>query len=155
MGVKAAERLQNLKKVLDAMPTGYLVDATWLTAHGVAYETFRDHVKRGMSAGRLCLNSFAAPLSGFLPGFVSRLGVHLGRSPSGGAERFGVTPDILTGAKIQIFSSRGGAGSIFCAMMTAINRAAPVASVSTPGLISAMAAANSMARCQIGAGASR
>ncbi len=41
------ERSQNLKKVLDAVPTGYLVDAVWLTAHGVAYETFRDYVKRG------------------------------------------------------------------------------------------------------------
>ncbi|MFD2440955.1 AbiEi antitoxin N-terminal domain-containing protein [Paracoccus kondratievae] len=43
----ATERSQNLKKVLDAVPTGYLIDAAWLTAHGVAYETFRDYVKRG------------------------------------------------------------------------------------------------------------
>lgn len=41
------ERSQNLKKVLEAVPAGYLVDAAWLTAHGVAYETFRDYVKRG------------------------------------------------------------------------------------------------------------
>lgn len=40
-------RSQNLKKVLDAVPTGYLVDAAWLTSQGVAYETFRDYVKRG------------------------------------------------------------------------------------------------------------
>lgn len=40
-------RSQNLKKVLESVPAGYLVDATWLTKHGVAYETFRDYVKRG------------------------------------------------------------------------------------------------------------
>ncbi|WP_299736478.1 type IV toxin-antitoxin system AbiEi family antitoxin [uncultured Roseobacter sp.] len=40
-------RAQNLKKVLDAVPTGYLVDAKWLTAHGIAYESFRDYVNRG------------------------------------------------------------------------------------------------------------
>ena len=38
---------QNLKKVLDAVPSGYLVDAKWLTSHGIAYETFCDYVKRG------------------------------------------------------------------------------------------------------------
>ena len=38
---------KNLKKVLDAVPSGYLVDANWLTSHGIAYETFRDYVKRG------------------------------------------------------------------------------------------------------------
>lgn len=43
----SAERSKNLKKVLDAVPAGYLVDAAWLTAHGIAYETFRDYVKRG------------------------------------------------------------------------------------------------------------
>ncbi|MGR3565012.1 MAG: type IV toxin-antitoxin system AbiEi family antitoxin domain-containing protein [Heliomarina sp.] len=41
------ERSRNLKKVLEAVPAGYLVDAAWLTDHGVAYETFRDYVKRG------------------------------------------------------------------------------------------------------------
>ena len=41
------ERSHNLKKVLEAVPAGYLVDAAWLTDHGVAYETFRDYVKRG------------------------------------------------------------------------------------------------------------
>ncbi|MBF9052072.1 hypothetical protein GTA62_19185 [Roseobacter sp. HKCCD9010] len=40
-------RAQNLKKVLDAVPSGYLVDAKWLTAHGIAYESFRDYVNRG------------------------------------------------------------------------------------------------------------
>lgn len=40
-------RSKNLKKVLEAVPAGYLVDAPWLTSHGVAYETFRDYVKRG------------------------------------------------------------------------------------------------------------
>ena len=38
---------KNLKKVLDAVPSGYLVDANWFTSHGIAYETFRDYVKRG------------------------------------------------------------------------------------------------------------
>ncbi|WP_148253391.1 type IV toxin-antitoxin system AbiEi family antitoxin domain-containing protein [Aidingimonas lacisalsi] len=42
-----ATRSRNLKKVLDAVPAGYLVDARWLTAQDIAYETFRDYVKRG------------------------------------------------------------------------------------------------------------
>ena len=33
--------------MLEAVPAGYLVDAAWLTDHGIAYETFRDYVKRG------------------------------------------------------------------------------------------------------------
>ena len=41
------ERARNLKKVLDAVPSGYLVDAKWLTGHGIAYESFRDYVNRG------------------------------------------------------------------------------------------------------------
>ncbi len=40
-------RSQNLKKVLDAVPAGYLVDAAWLVSQGIAYESFRDYVKRG------------------------------------------------------------------------------------------------------------
>ncbi len=40
-------RSEKLKKVLNAVPAGFLVDATWLTSHGVAYATFRDYVKRG------------------------------------------------------------------------------------------------------------
>lgn len=43
----SAKRSGNLKKTLDAVPAGYLVDAPWFTSHGVAYETFRDYVKRG------------------------------------------------------------------------------------------------------------
>lgn len=42
-----APRSQNVKKLLDAVPAGYLVDATWLTSQGIAYERFRDYVKRG------------------------------------------------------------------------------------------------------------
>ncbi|MHB0776034.1 type IV toxin-antitoxin system AbiEi family antitoxin domain-containing protein [Halomonas sp. WWR20] len=42
-----ARKTQNLKKVLEAVPSGYLVDAPWLISHGVAYGTFRDYVKRG------------------------------------------------------------------------------------------------------------
>ncbi len=42
-----AGRSENLKSVLEAVPAGYLVDARWLTDHGLAYETFRDYVKRG------------------------------------------------------------------------------------------------------------
>ena len=38
---------KNLKKFLDAVPSGCLVDANWFTSHGIAYETFRDYVKRG------------------------------------------------------------------------------------------------------------
>ena len=47
LGVMNTVRSEKLKKVLNAVPAGYLVDATWLTSHGVAYETFRDYVKRG------------------------------------------------------------------------------------------------------------
>jgi hypothetical protein len=43
----SAGRSENLKSVLEAVPAGYLVDAKWLTEHGVAYESFRDYVKRG------------------------------------------------------------------------------------------------------------
>ena len=42
-----AARSQNLKKLLEAVPAGYLVDATWLVSQGFAYESFRDYVKRG------------------------------------------------------------------------------------------------------------
>lgn len=42
-----AERSQNLKKVLEAVPAGFLADAAWLTSQGLAYETFRDYVRRG------------------------------------------------------------------------------------------------------------
>lgn len=42
-----AARSQNLKKLLDAVPAGYLVDAAWLVSQGFAYESFRDYVKRG------------------------------------------------------------------------------------------------------------
>ncbi|WP_054006314.1 type IV toxin-antitoxin system AbiEi family antitoxin domain-containing protein [Cypionkella psychrotolerans] len=42
-----AARSQNLKKLLDAVPAGYLVDAAWLLSQGIAYESFRDYVKRG------------------------------------------------------------------------------------------------------------
>jgi hypothetical protein len=42
-----AARSQNLKKLLDAVPSGYLIDAAWLVSHGFAYESFRDYVKRG------------------------------------------------------------------------------------------------------------
>lgn len=58
-----AERAQNLKKVLDAVPSGYLVDAAWLTAHGIAYETFRDYVKRGWLE-RLTRGIFRRPFPG-------------------------------------------------------------------------------------------
>ena len=37
-----AARSQNLKKLLDAVPAGYLVDAAWLVSQGIAYESFRD-----------------------------------------------------------------------------------------------------------------
>ena len=42
-----AARSQNLKKLIDAVPAGYLVDAAWLASQGIAYESFRDYVKRG------------------------------------------------------------------------------------------------------------
>lgn len=49
-----------LKKVLETVPAGYLVDAPWLTAHGIAYETFRDYVKRGWLE-RVCRGVFRRP----------------------------------------------------------------------------------------------
>lgn len=58
MGTK---RSKNLKKVLDAVPAGYLVDAPWLTAHGIAYESFRDYVKRGWLV-RLARGVFRRPV---------------------------------------------------------------------------------------------
>ena len=42
-----AARSQKLKKLLDAVPAGYLVDAAWLVSQGIVYESFRDYVKRG------------------------------------------------------------------------------------------------------------
>lgn len=56
-----AVKRQNLKKVLDAVPAGYLVDAPWLTARGIAYETFRDYVKRGWLE-RLARGVFRRPV---------------------------------------------------------------------------------------------
>jgi hypothetical protein len=43
----STEKSGKLKSVLEAVPAGYLVDAPWLRSHDVAYETFRDYVKRG------------------------------------------------------------------------------------------------------------
>ena len=42
-----AKRMQNLKMILNTVPAGFLVDAAWLTAKGVAYESLRDYVNRG------------------------------------------------------------------------------------------------------------
>lgn len=42
-----AKRMQNLKMIINTVPAGFLVDAAWLTARGVAYESLRDYVKRG------------------------------------------------------------------------------------------------------------
>lgn len=43
----STEKTNHLKRLVEAVPAGYLVDAPWLTAHGIAYATFRDYVKRG------------------------------------------------------------------------------------------------------------
>lgn len=43
----STEKSKKLQSVLNAVPNGYLVDAKWLTQHGIAYETFRDYVNRG------------------------------------------------------------------------------------------------------------
>lgn len=56
-----AERSQKLKRLLDAVPAGYLVDATWLISQGIAYETFRDYVKRGW-LDRVARGVFRRPL---------------------------------------------------------------------------------------------
>jgi hypothetical protein len=61
MSVMGTKRSKNLKKVLDAVPAGYLVDAPWLTAHGIAYESFRDYVKRGWLV-RLARGVFRRPV---------------------------------------------------------------------------------------------
>lgn len=55
--------------LLNAVPPGYLVDAAWLASQGIAYESFRDYVKRGwlerITRGvfRRPLPSTAAPLT--------------------------------------------------------------------------------------------
>jgi len=54
-------RSQNLKKLLDAVPAGYLVDAAWLVSQGIAYESFRDYVKRGWLE-RITRGVFRRPL---------------------------------------------------------------------------------------------
>jgi hypothetical protein len=56
-----AARSQNLKKLLDAVPAGYLVDAAWLVSQGIAYESFRDYVKRGWLE-RIARGVFRRPL---------------------------------------------------------------------------------------------
>lgn len=56
-----AARSQNLKKLLDAVPAGYLVDAAWLVSQGIAYESFRDYVKRGWLE-RITRGVFRRPL---------------------------------------------------------------------------------------------
>lgn len=56
-----AARSQNLKKLLDAVPAGYLVDAAWLVSQGTAYESFRDYVKRGW-LDRITRGVFRRPL---------------------------------------------------------------------------------------------
>ncbi|MDP3196245.1 type IV toxin-antitoxin system AbiEi family antitoxin [Tabrizicola sp.] len=58
-----AARSQNLRKLLDAVPAGYLVDAAWLVSHGIAYESFRDYVKRGW-LDRITRGVFRRPLPG-------------------------------------------------------------------------------------------
>ncbi len=58
-----AARSQNLKKLLDAVPAGYLVDAAWLVSQGIAYESFRDYVKRGW-LDRITRGVFRRPLPG-------------------------------------------------------------------------------------------
>jgi Transcriptional regulator, AbiEi antitoxin, Type IV TA system/Transcriptional regulator, AbiEi antitoxin N-terminal domain len=56
-----AAKSQNLKKLLDAVPAGYLVDAAWLVSQGIAYESFRDYVKRGW-LDRITRGVFRRPL---------------------------------------------------------------------------------------------
>jgi len=56
-----APRSQNLKKLLDAVPAGYLVDAAWLVSQSIAYESFRDYVKRGWLE-RIARGVFRRPL---------------------------------------------------------------------------------------------
>ncbi|NJM84331.1 MAG: hypothetical protein HC844_19480 [Tabrizicola sp.] len=56
-----AARSQNLKKLLDAVPAGYLVDAAWLVSQGIAYESFRDYVTRGW-LDRITRGVFRRPL---------------------------------------------------------------------------------------------
>lgn len=58
---------KKLKEVLDAVPAGYLVDAPWLVSHGLAYETFRDYVKRGWLE-RVSRGVFRRPAPNSSPG---------------------------------------------------------------------------------------
>ncbi len=61
-----AENTGKLKGVLNAVPNGYLVDAKWLTQHGIAYETFRDYVNRGWLI-RVAQGVFKRPDGNTLP----------------------------------------------------------------------------------------
>ena len=54
------KRFQKLKKVLDAVPAGFLVDAAWLTSQGIAYESFRDYARRGWLE-RVCRGVYLRP----------------------------------------------------------------------------------------------
>lgn len=56
-----AAKSQKLKKLLEAVPAGYLVDAAWLVSQGIAYESFRDYVKRGWLE-RIARGVFRRPL---------------------------------------------------------------------------------------------
>lgn len=56
----STETTGKLQSVLNAVPNGYLVDAKWLTQNGIAYETFRDYVKRGWLA-RVAQGVFQRP----------------------------------------------------------------------------------------------
>lgn len=56
-------KTQKLKNVLDTVPPGFLVDANWLTGQGIAYETFRDYVKRGW-LHRIARGVFIRPEAG-------------------------------------------------------------------------------------------
>ncbi len=54
------KRSQKLKKVLESVPAGFLVDATWLTTQGIAYESFRDYARRGWLE-RVCRGVYQRP----------------------------------------------------------------------------------------------
>ncbi|MFC7705521.1 AbiEi antitoxin N-terminal domain-containing protein [Plastorhodobacter daqingensis] len=54
-------RSQDLKKLLDAVPGGYLGDAAWLVPEGIVHESFRDYVKRGLRS-RITRGVFRSPL---------------------------------------------------------------------------------------------
>lgn len=65
-----AKRYQHLKKLLNSVPDGFLVDSKWFLANGIAHETFRDYVTNGWLE-RIYRGVFRRPAPGCPPTMIS------------------------------------------------------------------------------------